>query len=171
MLKKMFFVLVLVCITTGCSHVWHPGRAPEISLDTVGRFDESYSVDLIHDQPDTRLRFFGNAGFHKHYADYNEWTKFFISQYAMELEKRGVKVTKDSANKIKVKLSDFLFAQGFARVRTNIKIRLYDDMGWQKEYDETDTSGLSIGRAFGSVTYHSIEKLLKEKDVMERMRD
>ncbi len=80
-------------------------------------------------------------------------------------------VSNDSPNRILVKLDSFLFVQGFAKVRTNMKLRLSTpDNTWSKEFNETDSSGWSMGRAFGSLTYHTIEKLMGDKEVMNRMK-
>lgn len=164
-------LLLIVVLLAGCAHTSKPGQIPPIELSVVDTYQKNLSVDLINDSPDTTPKVYAGIGGHTYYANYNEWTQFFIDKYASELEKRGVKVSKDSPNKIKVKISDFAFIQGWAKVRANMRIQLSSvDGKWSKIYDETDTSGWSGGRAFGSVIYHSIEKLLKDTEVIDRMK-
>jgi len=78
-------------------------------------------VELINDQR-CRRRSCSVARGWTHYANYNEWTDFFIKYWGEELSKRGVAVGPQSPNKINVKLYDFMFIQGFAVVRTNARI-------------------------------------------------
>jgi hypothetical protein len=140
-------------------------------MESVGMLGPNLSVELINDQPLKTPQLFGGAGGWTHYANYNEWTEFFIKYWGEELSKRGIAVGPQSPNKINVKLNDFMFIQGFAVVRTNAKIHLSaPDNTWRKVFEETDTSGLSMGRAFGSLVYHTVEKLLVDPDVMGRMK-
>ncbi len=171
-LFKFFPAFIMLVILTGCAHTWSPGHAPEIGLDAVSQYQGNLSVDLINNQPNTTPQMFAATGGHTHLANYNEWTQFFIDDFTKELTKRGVKVSKDSLNKIKIKLSDFAFFQGFSKVRVNMKVQLESGDGkWSKLYEETDTSGWSMGRAFGSVIYHTIEKLLKDPEVLNMMKE
>jgi hypothetical protein len=161
-------LLLLLC---GCAHTWSPKQVPEISLEIASPLDGQYSVSLINNQPNTTPQLFAGIGGHTHYANYNEWTQFYIDTFSKELVKRGVKVGADSPNQIKIALSRFAFFQGFWVLRVNMEIRLESGDGkWQKVLEETDTSGWSMGRAFGSVMYHSMEKLLKDQAVLEMMR-
>ena len=167
---NVIFLLIAAGLSS-CAHTWSPGQVPQIDLSAVGPYQEELSVDLINNQPNTTPQLFAGIGGHTHYANYNEWTQFFITTYADELTKRGVKVSQDSLNKIKIKLSNFAFYQGFAKVRTNMTVTLTSgDDKWSKIYEETDTSGWSMGRAFGSVIYHTIEKLLNDSEVVDKMK-
>lgn len=162
---------LLLLLLAGCAHTWHPGEAPPVPMEAVGPLASGLSVDLINDQPNTTPQLFAGIGGHTHYAHYNEWTAFFIKYWTDELVKRKVAVSKESPNKISVKLDSFMFFQGFAKVRTNMKIHLSSpDNTWSKVFEETDTSGWSMGRAFGSLIYHAVEKMMMDPEVMTRMR-
>ena len=166
-----WILLLIIVFLAGCAHMSVPKQIPPIDLSAVDKYQENLSVELINDQPNTTPVIYAGIGGHTYYANYNEWTQFFIDNYTAELTKRGVKVSKDSPNKIKAKLSNFAFIQGWAKVRANMVVHLSSlDSKWSKTYEETDTSGWSGGRAFGSVIYHTIEKLLKDSEVIDRMR-
>ena len=166
-----FVLLVFIGLSAGCSHVWRPETVPEIGTDAVGPYTAKYSVDLINDEPDKTPRLFAAAGVSKHYANYHEWTEFFIDDYSKELTRRGVAVSAQSPNKIKVKLSNFAYFQSLAKARVNMTVTLASaDDRWSKTYHETDTSGLSLGRAFGSIIYHTVEKLLKDPELLGKMK-
>jgi len=162
---------VLIFLLVGCAHTWHPGEAPPISMEAVGRLESGLSVELVNDQPNTTLQLFAGVGGHTHYANYNEWTEFFIKYWIEELTKRGVAVSNTSPNKIAVKLDSFGFIQGFAKLRTNMRISLSSpDKAWSKVFDETDTSGWSMGRAFGSLIYHAVEKYMRDPEILAQMK-
>jgi len=94
-----------------------------------------------------------------------------IRYWGEELMKRGVAVGPQSRNLISVKLDDFRYYQGFAKIRINMRIHLSSsDNTWRKDIEETDTSGWSMGRAFGSVIYHTVEKLMRDPEVLGRMK-
>ncbi|OHB36388.1 MAG: hypothetical protein A2099_06825 [Planctomycetes bacterium GWF2_39_10] len=166
---KLLIRSLLFCIIffVGCAHYLHPNQVPPISVTEVASYQENLSVNLINDQPDTTPNVFVG----KFYVNYNEWTQFFIDSYSAELTKRGVKVSKDSPNKIKVKLSGFNPYPITGNPRVNIVVQLSSiDDKWYKIYRERDFSGWSWGRAFGSVVYHTIEKLLKDPELLNRMK-
>jgi len=168
---KYLLLLAPALFLNACAHRWSPGNAPPIPMETVPQFSEKLSVELVNDQPDTEWKLFAGVGGHTHYANYNEWTQFFVNYWSEELTKRGAEVSPESKNKILVKLDHFQFFQGFAKVRTNFSITLTNpDGSWKKEYEETDTSGWSMGRAFGSLIHHSVMKLMMDPDVLDRMK-
>ncbi|HTZ17339.1 MAG TPA: hypothetical protein VMB78_02755 [Dissulfurispiraceae bacterium] len=170
-IASIIFLVAIATFSGGCAHVVNPKEAPEIGLDAVGPFQAGYSVQFINNQPDTTPKLFAGIGGHTYLANYNEWTQFYINQFSKELTKRNVTVSNESTNVMKVALSQFAYFQGFAVVRVNMTVKLESSDGkWFKVYEETDTSGWSMGRAFGSVVYHSIEKILHDREVIERMR-
>jgi hypothetical protein len=161
----------LVLLLAGCTHTWTPGQAPPIPLDVVKARDPGLSVNLVNNQPNTEPQLFASVGGHKHYANYNEWTEFFITYWSEELAKRNVTVSKQSPNTILVKLDDFILTRGFAKIRTNMTVRLSSpDDTWKRSLNETDTSGWSLGRAFGSLIYHAVEKMLEDSEILARMK-
>ena len=159
--KSSLLIIVAGLFMVSCAHYSVPKQVPEVPMDSVGGYDQKYSVDLINDQPDTSDHLYWAMGIHRYYANYNVWTKFFIDYYKNELEKRGVEVSENSPNKMKVRLSDFALMTGFAVVRANIKVKLEsEDRSWVKEWVESDSSGWSGGRAMGSTLYRAVERLL-----------
>lgn len=164
-------ILSILFLVGGCAHTWSPGQAPPVPMESVGPLGPGLSVNLVNDQPLKTPQLFAGIAGHTHYANYNEWTDFFIRFWGDELTKRGVAVGPQSRNTITVKLDDFRFYQGFAVVRTNMRVHLANpDNTWKKDLDETDTSGWSMGRAFGSVVHHTVEKLMGDPEVLGRMK-
>lgn len=169
--KRCWILLLIVVFLAGCAHTSVPKQIPPLDLSVVDKYQENLSVELINDQPNATPVIYAGVGGYTYYANYNEWTQFFIDCYTEELVKRDVLVSKDSPNKLKIKLSNFSFIQGWAKVRANIVVQLSSGNGeWSKTYEETDTSGWSGGRAFGSVIYHTIEKFLKDPEVIDKMK-
>lgn len=162
---------ILLLLITGCARTWSPEHVPPIPMEAFGALGEGLTVELINDQPNKTPQLFWGAGGNTFYANYNEWTEFFIKYWGEELTKRNVIVSSQSPNKIRVKLDSFMFIQGFAKLRTNMKIHLSNpDNTWTKVLEETDTSGWSMGRAFGSLIYHAVETVMKEPEIIGRMK-
>ena len=158
-----FVAFILIAGLAGCSTLRRPGSVPELGLDVVGAFSEGYSVKLVNDQQNATPQSYGSAGMNVFLANYNEWTQFFIDDLSKEFIKRGVDVSNNSLNELRVKLSGFQLLQGFAVVRVNMRIDLeMPGKNWSKEMFVTDKSGWNDGRAFASVIYHSIEEILKK---------
>ena len=198
-LIRCFLVTLVLGLMTGCMAAVKPGNIPEVGLDSVGPYSGPLSVDLINDQPDTTPHWFGSGGeinyprygtvrwdgsrhvAHvmperinsgtSYTANYNEWTEFFIRHFSHELAKRGVTVSKDSPNKIKVKLSNFALFLGFTKVRVRLTVQLEaGDSSWSGTYEETDISAVSISGACGGAISHSIKKLLNDPEFIQLMK-
>jgi hypothetical protein len=149
----------------------HPGSTPPVTLDTVAAYEEPYSVYFVNAQPDTEQKLFGSMGIHDYTADCNEWTEFLVSLLTEEFKKRGADVSADNGNVINVIVSDFAYITGMWSVRTNVKITVSTPDGtWSKVYSETDTSGWSMGRAFGSLFHHFVIKVMEDEEFMGQIR-
>jgi len=166
MLRKVI-VFVALLVLSGCATPLHPGSGMNISTDIVGPFSGEYSVELINNQADkTQHKFFRNFT-----ADLNEWTQFLIDELSEELEKRGVEVTPESPNKFMVRVVELKSAESFAAIRMFITVSLSNnDNSWSKEIVANESSGMSAGRALGGVIYRANEKMLKDQEIMNRMR-
>lgn len=162
------FLSLFLFFIAGCATVSKPGNISEINMEDVGKFLKALSVELINNQPNTTPQLYAGVEGHTFYANYNEWTEFLINKLGEELKKRDASVSQDSPNKLKVKLSEFSYIQGWAKVRITMKVSLeITEKNWKKEWVVTDVSGWSIGRAFGSVIYHTIEQILKDPEIIE----
>jgi len=166
------FVLLIFFSLAGCAHHSLPKQVPPVSMETIGNYDQSYSVHLVNNQPDTTEALYWANGAHRWYANYNTWTQFFIDNYADELRKRGVTVSDNSPNVLKFKLSDFAVMQGMFVIRVNMKVAIENaDNSWSKDWTASDTSGWSGGRALGSTVYSATEKILTDSEVLQQMKD
>ncbi|MHC4470211.1 MAG: hypothetical protein ACYS99_04540, partial [Planctomycetota bacterium] len=94
---------------SGCTHHVIPDEndVEQIGLDEVGKFGEPLSVRLVNDQPNSEPYEFHISETGSWFVNMNEWTEFFIRQYAKELGKRGVTVSGKSPNELKVRLDHF----------------------------------------------------------------
>lgn len=171
--RAVFIVLPLALLfLAGCATVSRPGSIPEIKLENIGRFESPLSVDLINNQPDRAENKYAGIGLNSFCANYNEWTQFFIDKLGEELKKRGATVSQASQNKLKVSLSDFAYAPGFATVRAGIRFSLeMPERNWKKEWVASDVSGWSMGRAFGSVIYNAISQLLEDPEFIGLLQE
>ncbi|MBL7073046.1 MAG: hypothetical protein ISS33_04630 [Candidatus Omnitrophica bacterium] len=166
MLKKIVVVVFLFALS-GCATAMHPGSGMKISTSHISSFSEPHSVKLINDQLDkTPLKFFRWFT-----ADLNEWTQFLIDELSEELEKRGVEVSPSSPNKLKVKIVEMTSAESVAAIRMFITVVLSTpDNSWSKEIKVNESSAWTAGRALGGAIYRANEKILKDREIMNKMR-
>lgn len=165
------FTVLFLLVLSGCSTVSQPGNIPDIGLTDVGPFAKTLSVALVNNQPDKSNEIYAGIGGHTYYANYNQWTQFFIDRLGNEMKKRGVNISDISPNKLRVKLSDFAYMQGMWVVRMNVKISLeMPEKNYKKEWIATDVSGWSAGRAMGSVLYRAIEQILRDPEIMNLLQ-
>tara|TARA_B100000315_G_C14568773_1_gene584350 strand:- start:1395 stop:1913 length:519 start_codon:yes stop_codon:yes gene_type:complete len=163
--KSIFFVAFLALL--GCATPLHPGTGMKVSLNLIGPFSGKYSVELTNDQPDkTPHKLF------RHFTgDLNEWTQFLIGELSEEFEIRGVEVSPTSPNKFKVRVVELKSAESFAAIRMFITVLLSTaDNSWSKKIEVNESSNWSAGRALGGVIYRANEKILKDQEIINRMR-
>jgi len=164
-------ILLVLLFFGGCAHTWHPKEVPPVPMETVGPLGPGLSVHIVNDQPlTTPQMFFTDVG-HTHHANYNEWTDYFIRYWGEELTKRGVAVGPQSRNTISVKLDGFWAHHVFVVHNAGMKIHLSSpDNTWSKEFIETDSSGMGLGGALSNVVHLTTEKLMRNHDVLDRMK-
>lgn len=172
-MRKVSLLLLVAAVSmvfTGCATVRRPGQIPEISLESVGKFQEGLSAELVNNQPNTTPEVYSGVWPNYLKADYNEWTQFFINELKKELERRGVKINSGSSNKVKVKISNFTTLPGFATIRVRMGIRVeIPSKNWVKDWSATDVSGWNDGRAFGSTIHNAIKELLQDETFIKAL--
>jgi len=166
MLKKIIVVALLFALS-GCGTVLHPGTGMKIPTSQIGSFSGPHSVKLINDQPNkTPLNFFRWFT-----TDLNEWTQFLIDELSEELTKRDVVVLASSPNKLNVKIVEMTSAESFSAIRMFLTVLLSTpDNSWSKEIMVNESSAWTAGRALGGAIYRANEKILKDKEIMNKMR-
>lgn len=164
-------ILLSLFLLGGCAHTWSPGSVSPVPMETVGPLGPGLSVHIVNDQPLTTLQLFFTDVGHTHHANYNEWTDYFIRYWGEELTKRGVAVGPQSRNTISVKLDGFWAHHIFVVINAGMKIHLSSpDNTWSKEFVETDSSGMGLGGALGNVVHLTVEKLMQNPEVLNRMK-
>ena len=163
-------ILLPLFLFGGCSHMWHPGSVSPVTMETVGPLGPNLSVHLVNNQPLTERQLFATDLGHSHFVNYKEWTDSFIRYWGDELTKRGVSVGPQSRNTIYVKLDGFSYLHIFMVYRVGIKIHLSgQDNLWSKEIEEWEGSGSLYG-AFSNAFQLAVEKLMQNKEVLNRMK-
>lgn len=164
-------ILFILFLLGGCAHTWSPGHVPTVPMESVGPLGHGLSVHLVNDQPSTTPQLFATDTGHTHFANYNEWTDFFIRYWGEELTKRGVAVGTQSRNTISVRLDDFRMHNYFMVIRADMKVHLSSpDNTWSKELIESENSGMGLGGALGNVVFLTVEKLMRDPEVLDRMK-
>ncbi|MHC4859422.1 MAG: hypothetical protein ACYTDY_04950 [Planctomycetota bacterium] len=156
---------------SGCTHHVIPDEndVEQIGLDEVGKFGEPLSVRLVNDQPNSEPYEFHISETGSWFVNMNEWTEFFIRQYAKELGKRGVTVSGKSPNELKVRLDHFqvmVIGNPYGG-RQKVEVHLASG-SWTKDYAVLDKTG--FGGDFNPVIRTSIMRLLKDPEVGARMK-
>jgi hypothetical protein len=161
-------ILLILFFLGGCTHTMSPRQIPPVPMESIGPLGPGLSVHLVNDQPLITLQLFESDVGHKWYANYNEWTDFFIQYWGEELTKRGVAVNTQSRNKISVKLDKLWTTHIFAIYNSGMTTHLSSpDNTWRKEFIEVSTS---IRRDWSKAIYNTVERLMKDPEVLDRMK-
>jgi hypothetical protein len=169
---QMGMILLSLFLLGGCAHTWSPRPVSPVPMESVGPLSPGLSVHLVNNQPLTTPQLFDTDMGHTHYANYNEWTDFFIRYWGEELTKRGVVVDTKSRNTISVKLDDFYANHVHIWVFFGgMKVHLSSlDNSWRKEFSEMASSGGGLAPALGNAINLTVEKLMRDPEVLDRMK-
>lgn len=169
----MLMILLTLFLLGGCAHTWSPGSFSPVPMESVGPLGHDLSVNLINAQNWTTPQIFYSLTWHSHQANYNVWTDFFIRYWSEELKKRGVAVGSQSRNTIYVKLDNFWLREIFFVYNSGMMIHLSSpDNSWKKDFSATEVTSTfrTIGGALDSVFQHAAENLMKDPEVLNRMK-
>ncbi len=173
LIRNLVLILSLSLIMAACAPVTiSPNKIridPNINLDLIGTYEKKLSVNLINNQPDSTIQPIPHPT-GKFRVNYNEWTQFYIEQWEEELIKRGVNVSGDSPNLIKVKIYDIEFF-GKWELYVRMMIELEDKSGtWSKKIKSISMDNWTGKGALINMFTRSIEKLLEDIEVIDKMR-
>jgi len=148
----------------------HPLKSRPVSLDEIVRYTRFYSVDLINDQPVSIPAVFSSYFLLR--INYTEWTQAFLDNLSVELAKRGVRVTPDSKNKIRGKLSDFNTGKDYEIDGLQITVTLTSPVSrWSKRYEESGYSYGSRNDAIKKVMKLNTEKIMKDVEFFHEIQN
>jgi hypothetical protein len=160
-------ILILTFLFSACSHVAVPRGPIPVKMDVVGPMNANKAIFLENGVPDSRLTLIASQGFHKWYADYNVWTSFVVSQLEIELRGRGVQVSPDSQEVLRVKVEQTGLFWGSFSTRCVVNVRVERKDGtWSKSYEGNNASPASLYRSVDGAVYKAVVAILQDRDFM-----
>jgi len=168
--QRLVLISLIVTLTflfSACSHVTVPRGPIPVKMDVVGPMSVSKAISLENGVPDSKLTLIATQGFHKWYADYNVWTSFVVSQLESELRGRGVQVSPDSQEVLRVKVEQTGLFWGSFSTRCIVNVRVERKDGtWSKSYEGNNASPASLYRSVDGAVYKAVVAILQDKDFM-----
>ena len=160
-------IVTLTFIFSACSHVTVPRGAIPVKMEVVGPMSVSKAIALENGVPDSKLTLIATQGFHKWYADYNVWTSFVVNQLESELRGRGVQVSPNSQEIIRVKVEQAGLFWGSFSTRCILNVRVERKDGtWSKSYEGNNASPASLYRSVDGAVYKAVVAILQDRDFM-----
>jgi hypothetical protein len=168
--QRLVLISLIVTLTflfSACSHVTVPRGPIPVKMDVVGPMSVSKAIFLENGVPDSKLTLIATQGFHKWYADYNVWTSFVVSQLESELRGRGVQVSPDSQEVLRVKVEQAGLFWGSFSTRCIVNVRVERKDGtWSKSYEGNNASPASLYRSVDGAVYKAVVAILQDTDFM-----
>jgi hypothetical protein len=161
-------IATLTFLFSACSHVAVPRGPIPVKMDVVGPMNVNKTVFLENGVPDSKLTLIASQGFHKWYADYNVWTSFIVSHLETELRSRGVQISPDGQEVLRVKVEQTGLYWGSFSTRCIVNVRVErKDRTWSKSYEGNNASPASLYRAVDGAVYKAVVAILQDKDFMK----
>jgi len=168
--QTLFLISLVVMLTflfSACSHVTVPRGPIPVKMEVVGPMSVSKAISIENGVPDSKLTLVATQGFHKWYADYNVWTSFIVSQLESELRGRGVQVSPDSQDVIRVKVEQAGLFWGSFSTRCIVNVRVERKDGtWSKSYEGNNASPASLYRSVDGAVHKAVVAILQDKEFM-----
>jgi hypothetical protein len=137
-------------------------------MDVVGPMNINKPIFLENGVPDSKLTLVAAQGFHKWYADYNVWTSFIVNQLEGELRGRGVQISPDSQEVLRVKVEQTGLYWGSFSTRCIVNVRVEKKDGtWSKTYEGNNASPASLYRSVDGAVYKAVVAILQDKDFIK----
>jgi hypothetical protein len=160
-------MMILILAFSGCSHVTVPRGPIPVKMDVVGPMNGTKAIFLENGVPDSKLTLIASQGFHKWYADYNVWTSFVVSQLESELRGRGVQISPDSREILRVKVEQTGLYWGSFSTRCIVNVRVERKDGtWSKTYEGNNASPASLYRSVDGAVHKAVVAILQDKDFL-----
>jgi uncharacterized lipoprotein YajG len=168
--KKLVITSLIVTLTflfSACSHIAVPRGPIPVKMDVVGPMNVNKAISLENGVPDSKLTLIASQGYHKWYADYRVWTSFVVNQLESELRGRGVQVSPDSQEIIRVKVEQTGLFWGSFSTRCVVNVRVERKDGtWSKSYEGNNASPASLYRSVDGAVYKAVVAILQDRDFM-----
>jgi len=160
-------IVVLSFLFSACSHVAVPRGPIPVKMDVVGQMNVNKTISLENGVPDSKLTLIASQGFHKWYVDYRVWTSFIVSQLESELRGRGIQVSPDSQEILRVKVEQTGLYWGSFSTRCIVNVRVERKDGtWSKSYEGNNASPANLYRSVDGAVYKAVVAILQDKDFM-----
>ncbi len=164
------FMVSMVLLFSGCSHVVSPRGAIPVKMDVVGSMDVKKEVSFINGVADSKLTLIATQGSHKYFADYRQWTSLILSQLESELKSRGVQVQSEGGTAFKVAVESVGLFWGSFATRCIVRIRVEKmDGTWTKTFEVNNASG-HFARTFDGAAHKAVVAILGDQDFKNAMR-
>jgi uncharacterized lipoprotein YajG len=136
-------------------------------MEVVGPMNVDKTITLENGAQDSKLTLIATQGIHKWYADYSVWTSLIVAQLESELRGRGVRVSPDSQEIIKVKVEQAGLFWGSFSTRCIVNVRVERKDGtWSKSYEGNNASPANLYRSVDGAVYRAVVAILQDKDFM-----
>jgi hypothetical protein len=164
-------LLSVALLFSACSHVVYPRGPIPVEMDKVGPIKTSKVISIVNAQTESKVTLIAIQGSDKFYADFKQWSDFFVAQLVTELEKRGVQVKPEGDYVLKVSVSNLRFFWGTWAVRCIVNVQVERKDGkWAKTY-EGNNAGQNINRAIDGAAHKAIAAIIGDLDFQRALSD
>ncbi len=182
--RSFLFILSLsIGLFSGCTRT-PDFRSSLYEIDTerisfTKAKDSKVSVSIVNAQQDMRKRELahgaqgrmGSMGFQRYFGSMNEITQAVVIQLTHELQKRGVDVKKDAANRIQLQVDKTRFTMGAWMNRVDMEVRVKAGKDYVRTFSVSNGTPGTMWRASdGAVALITID-ILNDPKIIEYLNN
>jgi hypothetical protein len=147
-------LLILLFLFSACSHV----------LYSQGSINTNKVISVVNGQTESKLTLIAIRGSDKFFADFKQWSDFFVTQLTTELEKRGVRTNPQGDYTFTVSVSNLRLFWGAWAVRCIVDVHVArSDGAWAKTY-EGNNAGHNIDRAIDGAIHKAVALIIGDPE-------
>lgn len=174
-MKKIIYYslsILLILGLSGCSRTQnYTPVASTFKMDSIKEFSTNNSISLINTQKSTNNIQFATRGAITFQGNLKEWTNTAIEITKRELTKRNMTIKdEDISKKLKLSIEMARGTFGFWVMRTEIRLMVETEDGYNNVYIGDNRSPMSLYRAVDGAVMRAVASMLNDPKIISYLK-
>lgn len=164
-------LVTLMAVVSGCSinhnYKWKEYEIDQERISAPNRLNAKAAVSIINAQPNDAKRILGSITVHRYHGSLQQLTDGIVTQFAQQLERRGVKIGKQAAKKIEIKVVDANLVRGAWRIRADMNVSVKTADGYSRIIKIENGTPATVDRAYNGALALAVIEILNDSKIIE----